>query len=626
MQPQQASPIREFGDFELDTLKRVLVSRATGQTVDITGRVVDALVYLVEHAGQLVEKKALIDALWPHVVVEEGSLTQTIHVLRRALGEQAGEHRYIATVPGRGYRFVAEVKLRGPGIITSMEAPRRPTRILAWSAIAIAVVVIGLLAGTLFLGRDRTPTAASPALADEPPSIAVLPFVDMSESQDQEHFAEGLSEEILNLLARADALRVIARTSSFSFKDENADIGTIAKRLSVTHVLEGSVRKSGERVRITAQLIDGATSAHVWSDTFDRDIDDIFGVQREIATAVADALHVTLRSPMPTRAETRSTQAYEHYLQGRHLFNRRSGSDILQAKARFENAVQIDPDYGRAWSALAGVYLVARYEGFDLPDAMRNWGVAVERATTLSPDLAEAHVRAAQYYWHEGDAKKARAHLDRATMLDPLEPLLVSMAMSQEIAEGRLDEVIEKQKKLVAADPLSAINRGNLGGYLMLAGRLEEAQREFERSLELSPTMIKTMASIADVLMLQGRHDEALNVASRMPAGYLRDQSVAMAQFARGNAAESEILLARLQDRAARPDFDFDIALAIAETYAARNDRDNAFTWLETARRRAQSQHGATGPWVLYDRLLISANLKPLRADPRWEEFRPREK
>ena len=338
------------------------------QQVDITGRVVEALVYLVERPGQLVEKKALIEALWPHVVVEDGNLTQTIHTLRRVLGERPGEHRYIATVPGRGYRFVAEVRVRGGQATPDAVPSRRPKGF--WRGSQLSLVLLVVVAVLAWRGRGQP--VDEPAVPAQP-SIAVLPFVDMSTEQDQVHFAEGLSEEILNLLARADALRVIARTSSFSFKDQNADIRTIAQRLAVSHVLEGSVRKSGERVRITAQLIDGATSAHVWSDTYDRDVNDIFGVQREIASAVADALHVTLARAGPRRAETSSTQAYEHYLQGRHLFNRRSGEDLLQAKSHFEKAVQIDPDYGRAWAALAGVYFVARYEDAELPDAMQNW-------------------------------------------------------------------------------------------------------------------------------------------------------------------------------------------------------------------------------------------------------------
>ncbi len=175
------------------------------------------------------------------------------------------------------------------------------------------------------------------------------------------------------------------------------------------HVLEGSVRKSGERVRITAQLIDGATSAHVWSETYDRNVQDVFGVQTAIATAVADALQIKLRSSdVPRRAETSSTQAYESYLQGRHLFNRRSGSDLVQAKTHFEQAVKIDPGYARAWAALAGVYLVMRYEGPELPDAMSKWGEAAQRAVALAPDLAEANVRAAQYYWQTGDLDDGR--------------------------------------------------------------------------------------------------------------------------------------------------------------------------------------------------------------------------
>ena len=621
MQPQQAFPIHEFGEFELDTLRRVLTSRATGQPVDITGRVVEALVYLVERPGQLVEKKALMDALWPHVVVEEGNLTQTIHSLRRALGEKAGEDRFIATVPGRGYRFVAAVKVRAPQVAVDAPPPRplpRRGRVIAWSAVAaVLLVAIGL-----FIWRGDRPTAEKTNSA--PPSIAVLAFVDMSPEQDQAHFAEGLSEEILNMLALADALRVIARTSSFSFRDQNADIHTIAQRLAVTHVLEGSVRKAGERVRITAQLIDGATSAHVWSDTYDRDLRDIFGVQSEIAAAVADALHVTMNRAAPTRAETSSTQAYEHYLQGRHLFHRRSTGDLLQAKSHFEKALEIDPEYGRAWTALAGVYMVARYEALTLPDAMPNWKNATERAVALSPELAEAHFRTAQYFWHAGDDATGAIHLARAKALNPQEPLVVSAEVSRFISEGRFDEAIELQKSLVALDPLSATNRGNLGVFLMTAGRFQEAQAELERSLELSPAAMNTLGDIAHVLILQGRADEAMPVISRMPEGYMREQRFALAHFARGDVAESDAILAGLIAEAEQRSADLEIAVAIAEVYAARNDKERAFAWLATAHRRAVSQPGFTARWWLYDLVQVAPFLKPLRDDPRWARLRPK--
>jgi TolB-like protein/DNA-binding winged helix-turn-helix (wHTH) protein/Flp pilus assembly protein TadD len=608
--------IYEFGDFELDAQRRVLISRADGQQVDITGRVLEALVYLVERPGQLVDKKVLIEALWPHVVVEEGSLTQTIHTLRRVLGEKPGEHRYIVTVPGRGYRFVAEVRTRAEQAKpeAAVVPSRPPKTVLAGAALALVLLtVVALLA---WRGRGQPVQEAD---VPAQPSIAVLAFVDMSAEQDQQHFAEGLSEEILNLLAHADSLRVIARTSSFSFKNQNADIRTIAQRLAVSHVLEGSVRKSGDRVRITAQLIDGSTSAHVWSDTYDRDVHDIFGVQREIATAVADALHVTLGPARPRRAETTSTEAYEHYLQGRYLFDRRSSGDLLQAKSHFEKAVQADPNYARAWAALAGTYFVARYENVELPNAIQNWGDAAERAVTLAPDLAEAHLRAAQYYMHGKDSSQAQTHFARAQALDPNDPLVLGMSMTHAVSAGRMEEAVEIQKRVVAIDPLSATNRGNLGGLLMMTGHLPEAQAELERALELSPTLPSTRANIADVLILQGRPDEALKAIARLPEGYARDQRFTLAYFARGDESEGDAMLARLIALAEKPDTDATVAVAIAEVYASRNDAERAFKWLETARLRSQTYPGVLPGWAMHENLEISPYLKPLHADPRWE-------
>jgi TolB-like protein/DNA-binding winged helix-turn-helix (wHTH) protein len=616
MQPQQAHLIYEFGDFELDALRRVLVSRVDGQQVDITGRVIEALVYLVERPGQLVDKKALIEALWPHVVVEDGNLTQTIHTLRRVLGERPGEHRYIATVPGRGYRFVAEVRVRARQATPDAVPSRRPIAALAGTAILF--VLLAVAAVLAWRGRGQAVDAAA---VPAHPSIAVLPFVDMSREQDQVHFAEGLSEEILNLLAHAEALRVIARTSSFSFKNQNADIGTIARRLAVSHVLEGSVRKSGERVRITAQLIDGSTSAHVWSDTYDRDIHDIFGVQREIASAVAEALHVTLGSVGPTRAETTSAQAYEHYLQGRLLFNRRSGPDLVQAKSHFEKAVQIDPTYGRAWSALAGVYFVARYEEVELPNAMQNWREAAERGVALAPNLAEAHLRAAQYYGHAGNPDAMRTHFARAEALDPADPLVLGRSLSDAINAGRLEDAIELQRRMLATDPLSATHRGNLGNLLMAFGRLPEAQAELERALELSPAGIDNAANVADVLILQGRTDEALKVIPRMPDGYRRDQRYALAYFARGAVSDGDAMLARLLALAEKPGSDPAVAVAIAEVYAARNNPDRAFQWIDNARPRSRGQPGGLPGWLLLETLYVSPYFKSLHADPRWGEL-----
>ena len=617
MNPQQTHLIYEFGDFELDALRRVLVSRADGQQVEVTGRVLEALVYLVERPGQLVDKKALIEALWPHVVVEEGSLTQTIHTLRRALGERPGEHRYIATVPGRGYRFVAEVNVRAVQAKSDAAPSRWSKKVLVGAALALAMLTLIVL--LVLRGRGQ-PTEEMAARV--PPSIAVLPFVDMSTEQDQEHFAEGLSEEILNLLAQSDTLRVIARTSSFSFKSENADVRTIAQRLAVTHVLEGSVRKSGERVRITAQLIDGSTSAHVWSETYDRDVQDVFGVQTEIASAVADSLKITLRNADgPRRAETSSTQAYERYLQGRHLFNRRSGSDLVRAKTHFEEAVQIDPGYARAWAALAGVYFVARFEGPELADAPSKWREAAQRAVALAPDLAEANVRAAQYYWLAGDSDAANMHFARAIAIDPADPLVVGGSLSDAITEGRMEDAVDLQRRMVATDPLSATERGNLGVLLTMTGDLDEARVELERTLELSPAGMYTRHNIADVLILQRRTDEALKVIHQLPAGRHRDVRLALAYFARGDVVEGDAMLAHLLASGEAPGLDSEVPLNIAEVYAVKNDPDQAFKWLDFARRRLESKDVPIAGKELKWNLQMSPFLRALHADPRWNEL-----
>jgi tetratricopeptide (TPR) repeat protein len=383
-------------------------------------------------------------------------------------------------------------------------------------------------------------------------------------------------------------------------------------------VLEGSVRKSGARVRITAQLIDASNSAHVWSETYDRDIHDIFGVQREIAAAVADALRVKLSHAGPRRAETTSTEAYEHYLQGRHQFNRRSAGDLVQAKAHFEAAVRIDPDYARAWSGLAGVYFVSQYEDVHFPDALKNWGDAAQRAVALAPDLAEAHARAAQYYMTIHEQATANAHAERAAALDPADPMVLAMSMSEALVAGRLSEAIDIQRRMVATDPLSASQRGNLGTFLIMVDRLPEAQAELERSLELSPASPASLTSISDALFLQGRTDEALEVIARMPDGYLKDERRAVIAFARGDAEEGNEILEHMVALTKQPDFDPGAAVAIAEVFGYRRDTQRAFEWLERALPRTERQLALKPRWLLIEDLQVTPYLKSLHADPRW--------
>jgi tetratricopeptide (TPR) repeat protein len=428
-------------------------------------------------------------------------------------------------------------------------APSRwSKKVLVGAALSLAMLTLMVL--LVLRGRGQ-PTEQSAARV--PPSIAVLPFVYMSTAQDQEHFAEGLSEEILNLL----------------------------------------------------------------------DVQDVFGVQTEIATAVADALQITLRSgDGPRRAETSSTQAYERYLQGRHLFQRRSAPDLPRAKTYFEEAVQIEPGYARAWAALAGVYFVAHFEDLKLPDAASKWREAAQRAVALAPGMAEANIRAAQYYyWQKGDADTARMHIARAIALDPTDPLVVSVSLSDAIVEGRLEDAVDLQRRMVATDPLSASERGNLGVLLMMTGPLDEAQAELERALELSPAGVFNKQNIAYILILQRRTDEALRVIRQLPAGHDRDAFLALAYFVRGDVVEGDAMLARLLARGEAGGLDSEAAVGIAEVYATKNDPDQAFRWLAFARRglgRAGVPiSGKELRWMLH----TAPFLKALHADPRWKEL-----
>lgn len=627
MNQQQARFSYEFGDFRIDSQRRVLISRSSGQPVQVTGKVFDTLLYLVEHVGELLDKRILMEALWPKVVVEEGNLTQTIHTLRRVLGERPGEHRYIVTGPGRGYRFVAAVttrEIREELLATAPEshAPSAPGRRRTFAAVALALMVLASVAG-LFLLLKPVPTTPqlSAATGQRTVSLAVLPFIDMSGEQDQAYFADGLSEEILNLLAQSSSMRIIARTSSFSFKGRhNLDIETIARKLNATHVLEGSVRKSGRRLRVTAQLVDGTTSAHVWSQTYDRDLTDIFSVQDEIAAAVTDSLHAKLENGKDIqRADTTSEQAFEQYLNGRYFFNRRGESDVMRARSYFQKALQMDSAYARAWAGLAGTYHIALDSG-QPPDTQiqQAWQKAIEQALSLGPGIAEVHVRAAQYYWWLGDWRTSDEHCKLAIALNPSDSLVLSVSASKAIVMGNLHEAVALQRRAVAVDPLSAPGRANLGSYLEAAGELKEAEAELRHAKELSPTLPTIDWSIANVLVLQQRFDESLALLEQMPTGGMRDQGLALAHYGAGNVGAADAALADLTAHANAPDADLSLKIRVAEVHAFRGDQEQALKEIEQVLATYSSGQTHAAVWARFE-ILISPFFGSLKDHTRWQ-------
>jgi TolB-like protein/DNA-binding winged helix-turn-helix (wHTH) protein/Tfp pilus assembly protein PilF len=607
----------EFGEFSLDP-KRGVVHRK-GRTLELTPRAFDTLLYLVEHAGQVVEKAALLGAVWPNLVVEEGNLSQTIYVIRRALGERPDEHRSIVTVPGRGYRFVADVRkvpVGAPIEATSPPAPEpakqpKPRGIGAILAVSLSLC---LVAAVLFLvqrGRTTTDGAADATIR----SIAVLPFVDMSANGDQAHFSDGLSEELINLLTRVPNLRVIARTSSFSFRGKDADIATIARTLQVTHVLEGSVRRAEDRVRITAQLIDASNSSHVWSMTYDRDVDDVFAVQSEIAAAVAEALQAKLQSQERIASGTTANpQAYEHFLRGQFYYGRRMPGDMQRAMSAFEQAVALDPRYARAWSGVAAISYLQILDG-TLP---REAGLAklldaARKTIAYEPRSAEGHLRLANYHWLRGDRAAAAEFFRKGSALNPDSSLVLGFQAGDAAEQGRYDEAVMLQRRVVSLDPVSPTSINNLGGFLLAAGRFEEAKAEYLKAYELRPDTMAAF-SVAEVLVLLRRFEEALAIIERGTQGADRAHALALVNHALGKQTEANAALATLISAVEATD-----PFRVAEVLAYRGETSEAFDWLARPRLR-----GFPGTWS-GDRMLWEMQASPflasLHVDPRWNEW-----
>ncbi len=492
--------------------------------------------HLAENAGRLVSKQELLDAVWGSTVVTEGSLTQCIVEIRRALGE-SGQH-LLRTVPRLGFILDTSVVALEDAAVSPPADTTEPPELLPprtsgrrglslrW-AMPLALALL-LAAGWLYFASgtsDPARTDDAPPPTAPPGSIAVLRFQDLSPNGDQAYFADGLAEEILHELASAPALRVTARSSSFAFDPGTKDAADAARLLGVAHVLEGSVRRAGAELRVTARLVDGGTRTVRWSRTYDRHFRQHLDLQRELAGDVAAALKVTLvRAAQPGAASEDAVKANELFLHGRFLFHRRLPGDLAAAERDLRQAVALDPRHARAWTLLAGVIQVHGAEELhDLDYRLDEQQEALERALEIDPGLAGAHVRLARVLARRGDLERGRAAFERAAELEPGHPLVLFGRSRQSTLEGRYDEAAELERQAVASDPLSAIYRANLGRTLLAASRNEEALSELRRAAELS-AQPAYVAETARALLVIGDTAEARRVAESLPDGPERDQ------------------------------------------------------------------------------------------------------
>jgi TolB-like protein/lipoprotein NlpI len=486
----------------------------------------------------------------------------------------------------------------------------------------VLVLALGLFAFDKFVldpGRDAAEIATAIQVAQENVvpvvepaeannSIAVLPFVNMSSDKEQEYFSDGLSEELLNLLAKIPELRVAARTSSFSFKDQNIEIPEIAARLKVAHVLEGSVRKSGNQIRITAQLIQADNGYQLLSETYDRQLDNIFQIQDEIASAVVEALKITLLGEAPKTKET-DPEAYQLYMEGQYINRQNSKSAYPRAITLLNKVLEIDPNYVPAWTELATSYI--GYAGFDDLSYEEGFALAdnaITRALEIDPDYAPAYsARGSSIMYYRFKFKAGYEDLQHALRLDPGSALVLSSNGFGARVLGRLNESINLFGKSLELDPLMAGTHSFQGWSFIYAGRQDEAESAFRTALTLTPGYSGGHYRLGRVLIRKGDFAEALAEMRKETDAVYRSTGLAMAHHALGNREASQLALNDIIENDANGG-----AFQIAEVYGFRNEPDKAFEWLEQAVAISDGGVAAT---------LGNPALHSLRTDPRWQPF-----
>ncbi len=486
-----------------------------------------------------------------------------------------------------------------------LRAQRQGVARTRWILLATSLALLAVVVAA-FVAVSRRAARSSSTAPEK--SIAVLPFVDMSEKKDQEYFADGLSEELIGMLTTVPELKVPARTSSFYFKGKQTTIADIAKALGVAHVLEGSVRKSGNTLRITAQLIRVDNGYHVWSETYDRKLADIFQVQDEIASAVVSALKVSLlEGEMPKATRTANQEAYALYLQGRSLHYRGTHADAQKAITYMEQALKLDPTYAPAWFGLADslVYDYV-YFGGSYQDVHARVRAAAETALRLDPKLSDAHLAMGRVLGElEWDWPAADAEFKRTLELDPNNVLALWCASGYALIGDRLDEALKLIQKAAARDAVGYGVYTGIGDVQIRRGRLAEAEAAYRKATELNATAAGTHMWLGFVLLARGESKAALAAMEQETDEGYRQYGLALAFGALGRQSDADRALAALETNYADSR-----AGHIASVYACRKQLDRAFAWLDRAYRQRDG-------WLP----LIKADpcVKNLEPDPRYK-------
>ena len=482
--------------------------------------------------------------------------------------------------------------------------------------IYVALIGAALSVGLFFVGRHTVSRASQrehpSAVAGLPPqkSIAVLPLVNESGDPKNEYFSDGLSEELIAALAQISGLKVIGRSSSFRFKDRKEEPKTIGEKLGVITLLDGTVRKQGDRVRIVAALVNATDGIQLWTRTFDRELKDIFAVQQEIARAVAESLRVTFLASeeKSTQMATSSVEAHNAYLQAHFHSVRRNAEDYRKAIDYFDQAIQFDPDYALAYAERSEVWTVIGDLTGQRSTAFSKARIDAEKAVAIAPSLAEAH---AALGWARAFAEwkfaEGLSELQRAKELSPTNPTANDLLARVIVYTGRMEEAERQARQAVDLDPLSAAAQFTLGRVLFYAGKLDEADAAGRKMAELQPSASSSHRWQVLVAVQRGDGETALREAQLEPDDSIRSFELALAQYVRGDHTAADAALADLIANSRDS-----LAYQIAQVYAVRGEKDKAFEWLQIA----FDNHDGGIPSLLVDPML-----RGLRDDPRYKNL-----
>jgi TolB-like protein/DNA-binding winged helix-turn-helix (wHTH) protein/Flp pilus assembly protein TadD len=619
--------MKSFQSFRLDTTNHCLWSGE--ERVRIPPKAFDVLRYLVENPGRLVTQDELLEALWTETYVNPEILRKYILDIRRILGDRPDKPVFIETVTKRGYRFIAPVAEDTEAAPASLPAPdaeakqtpasepvgvQRESRLHKGGLYAIAIpAMLTLIAAAMavyFWPARNKPIAR--ALNNS--SIAVLPFADLSPGKDQEYFSDGLTEELIDDLAKVPGLKVVARSSAFQFKGRNEDLRAVGRKLGVANVLEGRVRKEGNQVRITAELIKADDGFQLWSETYDREVSHIFAAQDEIARAVASALQVKLLSAnsaaIPATPRTTNSEAYQAYLQGQYFIARgQDREDLTKALAYSERAIKLDANYAPAWAQNSQVLeRLARIGLIDSADGFRRARESAERAISLDAGSATGYMTLALVQMnHDWDWEGADASLKKAALLEPGSAAVLGNRAHLLRILGRVEEAVALYEQAIALDPLTANFHLALGYELYFLDRNEGALAALQKAQELNPQLSSLHLTYCQILLSQGRWQSALEEIEKETGDWEKLSGEVLTYHALGRREESEnalkTLIATHQN---------DAAYQIAEAYAYRGEIEKAFAWLD----RSYRQRDPGTPELKTDPLM-----KTLRRDQRFAKL-----